>query len=401
MGEAGQTAVAHNPGRACRDRKKPLSSTAVSLDLIGRIYDCALDSARWPAVLAELSDAVNGTMADLGVVDPVASTFRVHAVHNWPGQVLALAMHNQHINPTLPLAATARVGEPMCSSRDLDIEAFHRSTYWQRCFAAGDYYDYLLVVLTKSTAAVGSWGVVGNRSRGAFDDADLEFARAVSPHIQRAVQIAGVLDYHRMETATLSSALDTVAAAAVIVDDAGRIVYTNDEADREIQSGRLIGKDQQGRIRGLTADAVRLVDSLVAFAAGAARQAPYGKLAAGADRALLADAVRLEVRAGLEGRRAMLLLREPDAELSTPLGTAAEQFALSRAETQVLGQLMNGATLAEAADCLGVARSTVKSQLEAIYGKTGARRRAELVRMVMGLTRSVAMRSPQGPDIAR
>lgn len=367
------------------------------LDLIDRIYDCALDGTRWPDVLAELSQAVDGTMADLGIVDPVASTLRLQAVHNWPSQVLELAMLNQHLNPTLALAATARVGEPMCSSRDLDIEAFHRSTYWQRCFAAGDYYDYLLVVLTRTTTAIGSWGVAGNRGRGSFNDADLAFARAVSPHIRRAVQIAGVLDYHRVEAATLGSAMDAVAAAAVIVDGAGRIVYANAEADRELEAGRLIGRDSQGRLRGMTAASERLVDSVVALAAGARSQPPCAKLAAGAGCTLIADAVRLDARAGLEGQRAMLLLREQAAELSTPLAAAARQFALSPAETQVLAQLMDGATLAEAAARLGVARSTVKSQLEAIHGKTGARRRAELVRLVMGLSRSMAVRSAQGP----
>jgi len=132
---------------------------------------------------------------------------------------------------------------------------------------------------------------------------------------------------------------------------------------------------------------------LRACAADFGARAPYGKLAITGGPVLVADAVRLGVRAGPESRRAMLLLREPLEELSTPLSLAAQRFGLSRAEAQVLSQVVNGATLAEAATCLGVARSTVKTQVEAIYGKTGTGRRAELVRLVMSLTPSIPARA--------
>ena len=52
----------------------------------------------------------------------------------------------------------------------------------------------------------------------------------------------------------------------------------------------------------------------------------------------------------------------------------------------MLAQVLNGHTLAEAAAILGVARSTVKSQLDAIYRKTNTHRQADLVRLVMSLT---------------
>ncbi len=39
-----------------------------------------------------------------------------------------------------------------------------------------------------------------------------------------------------------------------------------------------------------------------------------------------------------------------------------------------------------AAEMLGIARSTVKSHLDAIYGKTGTNRQSELVKLVMSLS---------------
>ena len=85
------------------------------------------------------------------------------------------------------------------------------------------------------------------------------------------------------------------------------------------------------------------------------------------------------------GSPTLLLLREPEAELTTPLSNVAAFYHLTTGETQVLAQVLNGHTLAEAAAILGVARSTVKSQLDAIYRKTNTHRQADLVHAVMNL----------------
>jgi DNA-binding CsgD family transcriptional regulator len=85
-------------------------------------------------------------------------------------------------------------------------------------------------------------------------------------------------------------------------------------------------------------------------------------------------------------------MREPDAQLRTPLTAAHAVYHLTHGETQVLAQVVNGYSLAEIADILGVARSTAKTHLDAVYRKTGTNRQSELVRVVMGLA------SPLRPD---
>src|SRR5690349_11835248 len=61
-------------------------------DLIGSIYDCALDMSLWPATLGEITEALGGVMADLIVSHPLerAQTYAVH--YNWPEDQLALAI---------------------------------------------------------------------------------------------------------------------------------------------------------------------------------------------------------------------------------------------------------------------------------------------------------------------
>jgi hypothetical protein len=212
-------------GFCARGLKGTMKPDREFADLIGRIYDCALDSSQWPEVLARITEALNGVMADLSVVDPLAGKGRVTAFHNWPQDVQELAMAHFSITPARGAILTLPLLEPVCTSRHLDIEAFHNSRYWKTCFAGRGYYDYLVTGLARKVTRLSGWGVVGAEARGAFEDADIELARLLSPHIQRALAISGVLDDRRVEAGTLRNALHALAAAALIVEPDGRIRF--------------------------------------------------------------------------------------------------------------------------------------------------------------------------------
>ena len=230
-------------------------------DLIGRIYDCVLDTSRWPDVLREIAEAVNGVTGDLTVVNPIAGTGHMAAFYNWPDDVRELAHSHFHISPTAPLTLTVPLLEPLCSSRDLDIEAFHNSRFWQTCFAGRGYYDYLMVGLSRTVSQVASWGVLGSEERGPFDDDSLELARLLSPHIQRAVQISGVLGFQRIQVGMLRSALDALAAPARIVEPDRTIRFQNSVAQAELENGTVFG-EVKGRLVGKTPEALRLLANM-------------------------------------------------------------------------------------------------------------------------------------------
>jgi DNA-binding CsgD family transcriptional regulator len=58
-------------------------------------------------------------------------------------------------------------------------------------------------------------------------------------------------------------------------------------------------------------------------------------------------------------------------------------YALTPTEAQLTALLMQGVSLAEAADQLRVSRHTIRNHLKNIFAKTGAGRQAELVRQLL------------------
>jgi hypothetical protein len=70
--------------------------------LIGRIYDCSLDTSLWPDVLGEITHLLNGCMGDLTVGNPLEGTAQAMAFHNWPPDVLQRAQAYVRLNPVAP-----------------------------------------------------------------------------------------------------------------------------------------------------------------------------------------------------------------------------------------------------------------------------------------------------------
>lgn len=351
-------------------------------DLIGRVYDCALDRSLWPEVLGEITEALGGVMADLMVHHPLERTQLYSVLYNWPEEQVALAVANAHLNPSLPLGLVCPLCEPLCTTRD--FPDFHQSRFWKNCFAGRGLYDYVTICITRTVSSFSSWGVVGKEAKGPFTDDDIELARLLSPHIKRAVEISGVIGRQRVEAGTLRAALEALATPALIIEPNGTILFRNKAADTELAAQQVL-REHRGRLMAVTVEAVRL---LASFASPTARKAQTGLdafLTDATGRTLHVTWAELEQVGEEIGSPILLLLREPEAALTTPLASAATLYQLTTAEIQVLGQVLQGNALADVADILGLARSTVKTHLDAIYRKTQTNRQAELVSRIMSL----------------
>lgn len=62
------------------------------------------------------------------------------------------------------------------------------------------------------------------------------------------------------------------------------------------------------------------------------------------------------------------------------------QWGFTHAEGQLAHWLIQGLSLDEAAERIGVSKNTVRSQLRALFDKTETRRQAELVRLLLQLS---------------
>ncbi|HVG47333.1 MAG TPA: helix-turn-helix transcriptional regulator [Rubellimicrobium sp.] len=352
-------------------------------DLVGRIYDCSLDKDRWPGVLEEICAILRGKLADLSVFDAYAGAGQIHASHGWSPELMERVLRHSHINPALPLGMAHPLGEPWCGSREMGVERFRRSLYWRSCMDGEGTLDLVAVTITRKVSQIGFWAVTGGEERGLFSDEDLAFARGITPHIRRAVEISGAIQHQAGVERTLQAMLERLVAGAAIVAPGGAIRFRNQAAEAEFGDGSFL-REVQGRLVGSRPEVARFLARL--GESSARRQGGQDMVATSASgRRLQITWACLDRVAEVADAPFLVLFRTPEPDLRTPLGMAVEVFGLTGAETQTLAQVLEGRSLEEAGAILGVARSTMKSHLDDIFAKSGTRRQAELVARVMGL----------------
>ena len=83
---------------------------------------------------------------------------------------------------------------------------------------------------------------------------------------------------------------------------------------------------------------------------------------------------------------AALFVHKAALDTPSPPEVIAKAYQLTPTELRVLLAIVEVGGVPEVAEALGVAGETVKTHLARLYRKTGARRQAELVKLVAGFT---------------
>lgn len=183
---------------------------------------------------------------------------------------------------------------------------------------------------------------------------------------------------------SLGRALDAIPTALLIVGGDRRVVIIN-RAARTLGDGCL--SICYGRLCGFSGAASSPFDAVLQDACGGQRATVtvatgHGR---GADfwRVWFSPLARDLVPAEICGLALVLLGVEPPPARASGLAPVERLFALTSAETRVLKLLLEDRSPRQIAAELGVAITTVRSHLAALFSKTGTRRQSELVRVAI------------------
>lgn len=229
-----------------------------------------------------------------------------------------------------------------------------------------------------------------------------EVFEALLPLLQRIVRIYLVIGETERRRRIAEHVLETSGVGVVLVDSSGAVLMANATAHAIMANTGVLGI-HDGRLR-----AARQADQKVLQ--GHIRQKAEEQAARAADPgcyaafALLRDdsplPITVMVRPGPPfapvsaplRRTATVILRDPARRLQLAAPDLEQLFDLSPAEARLARLLADGLSMEEAAVHLGVSRNTVRSQLQAIFAKTGTNRQGELVRLLLSSAATLAQR---------
>jgi DNA-binding CsgD family transcriptional regulator len=210
-------------------------------------------------------------------------------------------------------------------------------------------------------------------------------------HVEQALQIALRMDRGKSVADASLQALDLHPAGVVLLDRQGRVLHANTVARAlacdpggiclERESLAVRGDAQQARLQELITCAI--ANALgVGITSGGTLSVPR---APGA-RPLSLTVAPVGGGSGLFeiGRPCVLvLIADPDRRQPSPKEYLRTTFRLTHTEASLAVLLATGMSLEQAAGELGLSHKAAQSRLTRIYGRTGTRRQAELVRLLL------------------
>ncbi len=200
------------------------------------------------------------------------------------------------------------------------------------------------------------------------------------------------------EAATLADTLDCLGAGLFLLDATGRIVHANASAHALLRQ-RTVVSALDGKLVACDANAAQALKEIVAEAGtGGALALP---LRARDGEHCVAHVLQLasgaRPRTGAREAAIALLVHKVALDLRSPPEAIAGLYGLTPSEVRVLLAIVDVGGVRETAEALGIAEATVKTHLHRLFGKTGATRQAELVKLVAGFASPVVGRSTALP----
>jgi DNA-binding CsgD family transcriptional regulator len=245
------------------------------------------------------------------------------------------------------------------------------------------------VTIQKDSSRYFSVGVFFPQVTAERDSDTVGRLQRLVPHILRVSQLNRQLAGFESRALAAEAVLDGLVTAMIIVNAKGRVVNMNTAAEQIIIAGDGLTASRflldavrpaEGKLlRRLVASALQAPQNLTASPGGVMRIsrrsscAPYEVLVAPISAATL--------RLDFDGPLAAVFVRDPEARVITPTDRLQSLYALTGAEARLMQALLAGDTLDTIAERVGVSRETLRSQLKAVFLKTGTSSQIELIRL--------------------
>lgn len=251
-------------------------------DLIGAIYDAVLYPERWVGVFTDIADRLRASSGSLLLADGDPATGHFLATARVDPEALATYQRCGAADPMVQRASRLPAGRLHPSHALVSDDELLGSELWDACYRHYDIFHILGGFALRDEERVALFGFQRPLAAGRFECQDEERLAVLWPHLRRAAALQVRLSLQESRIAALEGALDRVPAGAIVLDEAGGILFANRAAEDILRANDGLSL-QHGGLAAATSDSTRQLAALTgAAAAGPGRlPAPHG---AGGDK---------------------------------------------------------------------------------------------------------------------
>ncbi|MGH9427410.1 MAG: helix-turn-helix transcriptional regulator [Terriglobia bacterium] len=364
----------------------------VILELVGRIYDAALDPGCWATFLTRLADVTQGTSAVIYMDVSFKASNVAAAIRLDPHYLSLYEQHYVKVNVLTPrsLKLISEGGVAMRQTVCSDEEML-KTEYYNDFLRPLDVFHSMNGLILNREPAPSHIDVFRPRTAEAFDDEDLDLLKTLMPHLQRALSVhqrIATLEGHQKAA---EEAIDQLPMGVILQDGRGKIISMNRAAQAILgqKDGLNVNghglqatsrqEDQQLRTMILEACQASLG---VGFGSGGAM--PISRPSLRRSYALLVSPLPHDHSLfGMREGTVAVFIADLETQNETLDEVLRSVFGLTRAESKIAALLAQGKSLEQACEGLFISCETGRTHLKRIFSKTETSRQGELIRLIL------------------
>ena len=371
-------------------------------EIVERIYDTVADSTRWRQTLDTLCDLMEARLAVMGVLDTATTQARYTAASGDPALLEPLM---SQYNCGISFFATAPVLEFDVA---YTVEAFYAlqgpgaQQRWLESEITRDWVipnrldDFFWLALMKQPARTAALVVMLDRQRRPISERDLQWMQALAPHIRRAVAIGDLFDEERAASDVFRQLVAALACPVLVVTHDMRVLFANQAAEALLKEG-VVAQSTKGRLSFTDGHANASVQRTISM--GVRDEVALGSAGINVPLALAtAPAVahvlplaRRDPEARFASNAAAGIFISVAGHAPPPaIEAIAALFGLTAGEKRVVRDVAEGKSRKVIALSHGVSGETIKTQLAAIFDKTGTSDQRQLEHLIRDVTPPVS-----------
>ena len=363
--------------------------------VVGALYEAAVEPERWPEALTGIADLLGAVGSQFYFWDRCQNAAPFAVVGRLPEEGNAdYLRYYGAIDTRRQALERVPVGKLTAFDLDFDDGRFRKSEFLND-FLVPYGVPYVAGGRPFETAELSAViAVLRSFHQGPFGEQEVAALGRLVPHLQRAARLHLQMREVRLQQQAVEAALDRLPFGVVIADGTGRARIINRAAEEMAAAGDgllLCGgcltaylAEEAARLARAVAEAVQTAARRNGEAGGSllvsrpSGRRPFAVLIA----PLSAD---LTLAREHQAPAALILITDLERQPTVLGRRLVELFGLTPAEACLAAALVEGKRLEDIASERGVRMPTLRTQLRAILDKTGTRRQADLMRVLVGL----------------
>lgn len=375
------------------DKQDALLITA--LDLVGKAYEAAADGS-WSHFLNAMADATGSEGTLLWLHDTVDDSARLKDsqtsflcnVRMAPEFLKSYVEYYTHTNVLMKMIGPVPEGAVVVSSSAIRDQEFHKTEYYNDWLRPQGIGYALGGPVLKRGSVVSMFSMSRLKTRGPFQDRDLQLLSMLMPHLRRACLLHKRLAPLNAQSSGALATLELLPTAVWLFDAQGQLLLAN-RAGRELNGkrdglwldcfGQPVAADpgEQARLRLAIEGAIAAGKGLInRFEGSLPIRRSHSPVP------LQVTVFPLRSGALIDGVAAAMFITDP-TRIAIPESEAPRLiYGLTRTEARLAAHLAHGKSLADYCVANAVTANTARTHLKRVFEKTGTRRQGQLVSLL-------------------